>query len=479
MGIENLDRAGLVKDQASGIVVDLINEARLNTEQIKQIAQDEAFEKAIHQVAQVREFVGSPEKILGSDLTKHGEIAEQVEVGIRNARAVLFGHEMTATFDDVGRTAAEDYLISGVEVQSKFINGASNNLDAVLEHMEKYEYFGRDGSYYHIPEDTHEKISKVLQGDHGSLSTKSVNAILDKVHQIEMQSGKPFDEVVRPGISQYGEIQKGTVHKTLDGHEQKLSQDNAALKEQIALDSEASLSEAAYAAGVAAAVGGTLTFATGIYEKYKSGKNPFRGEFSVADWKEVGLDTAKGSAVGGLTGVAIYALTNSCDLAAPYAAAVVSAAKGVGALMFKLNSGEIDFDQFIDLSMIVCSESAVIGLATVAGQTLIPIPIVGAVLGSIAGRLIAEFATGKTEEVANRIRENMNSFTSRLDEVLRSVIESINAEFDRLGSITETAFDIERNRNLIQASLQLAKVYGVSDNQLISNQKDLDDFMHA
>ena len=59
--------------------------------------QDLAFAKAVEQISKVRDFVGSPEHILGSNLTKHGEIAEQVEVGVRNARDFLRQHPISAT----------------------------------------------------------------------------------------------------------------------------------------------------------------------------------------------------------------------------------------------------------------------------------------------------------------------------------------------------------------------------------------------
>ena len=59
-----------------------------------------------------------------------------------------------ATFEGVGRTVATDYKVHGVDVQSKYINGANNSLSHVLKHMEdyigNYEAFGKDG-YYVIP----------------------------------------------------------------------------------------------------------------------------------------------------------------------------------------------------------------------------------------------------------------------------------------------------------------------------------------
>ncbi|MGQ7156694.1 hypothetical protein ACUODF_44430, partial [Escherichia coli] len=70
-----------------------------------------------------------------------------------------------ATFDGVGRTAPEDYLINGVPYQSKFINGVINNLTYVLKHMEKYNEFGRDGSKYMIPKDIYDLVTRLRAGE--------------------------------------------------------------------------------------------------------------------------------------------------------------------------------------------------------------------------------------------------------------------------------------------------------------------------
>jgi hypothetical protein len=476
---QTYDRSHLIKDQISGVVVQAINESRLQDELAKIATQDIAFGKAVEQIDQVRTFLGHPENILGSELTKHGEIAEQVEVGVRNARAALYQQEMTATFDGVGRTAATDYLIDGVDVQSKFINGINNNLSHVLDHMEKYSNFGRDGSYYHIPKDTHETISRIMEGDNCGLADRTANAIRDKVQQIEQQSGQSFHAVVQPGISDYADVQQGKILTTLDGHESDLKHENERLKNQIVQDHKPNLQEAANAAAIAGAVGGALSFATSLYGKYKQGKNPFRGDFSAEDWGEIGIETAKGTGIGAVAGGSIYLMTNYASMSAPFAAAVVSAAKGVSSLISQLNAGEIDFDQFVDLGMIVCSESAIVGVATLAGQTLIPLPLVGAVIGSLAGRILAEFATGKTAEVAQRIRQEMNAFLKTLDEKLQYVFQTIDVEFDRLGKLTVAAFDLDRNRALLNASIELAQTYGVAPEKIIANYSQLDDFMCA
>lgn len=467
----------LIPDQVSAAIVDTLNNERIRDEVMKLAAQDAAFYTATEQVDKVREFVANPNNILGNELTKHGEIAEQVEVGIRNAKSALLQKDMVATFDGVGRTAPEDYLIDGVAVQSKFINGVNNNLNHVLDHMDKYSDFSRDG-FYHIPKDTYETVIKIKEGlPIDELSEKSKAAILNKVQEIERQTGQPFEQIVKPSLSNYADVQQGKITETLDKHEQELKQKNDELKDTIKDEHKPSWEGAAQAAVVAGAVGGAISLGTAFYSKYKQGKNAFKGDFSQEDWKDVGIITAKGAGGGAIAGGAIYLLTNNAALPAPFAGAIVSAAKGVSSLMSDYKAGKISFEEFTDLGLMVCSESAIVGLATAAGQALIPIPILGAVIGSLAGKILAEFATGKGQDIAKRMREDMANYMSKIDANYRAIIRAIDNEFDRLGKLTEAAFDLKRNTDLIFASANLARAYGVSEKDIITNYAELDDFM--
>lgn len=271
----------LIPDQVNAAIVGELNNQRIQDEVLKLVAQDAAFSNAIEQVYKVREFIANPNGILGSELTKHGEIAEQVEVGIRNARAALAQENMTATFDGVGRTAPADYLVDGILVQSKFINGINNNLKHVLEHMDKYSNFGRDGSIYHIPKDAYETVIKIKNGlPVDELSEKSKSAILNKIQAIEMQTGQHFDAIVKPSLSNYADVQLKKAPETLDNHEQKLNQQNEKLKDTIKNEHKPSWEGAAQAAVVAGAVGGVISLGTALYSKYKQGKNLFKGDFS-------------------------------------------------------------------------------------------------------------------------------------------------------------------------------------------------------
>jgi len=466
-----------VADQVSGEVIAQINAERLADEALKLGAQDSAFLKSLSEMARVRDFVNKPEHILGSGNTKHGEIAEQVEVAVRRAREVLASAEPTATFDDVGRLAPEDYRIADLDVQSKFINGSNQTLDHVLKHMKKYEGFGGDGSYYHIPKDQHAQIMDVLGGKTDGLSEKTIRAIREKVSQIEHDTGKNFQDAVKPSVSKYSEVQLGKVHDTLDQHEGDLEKQNKALKDNIQDEHQASISEGLKAAGTAAVVGAAVGFTTRAWKKYLEGKNIFKGDYSAEDWKDVGGAAFKGGVGGLFAGSAIYALTNCAEMSAPFAGAFVSAAKGVASLVADYHAGKITIEALIDNGLFVCSDAAIVGLCTAAGQTLIPIPVLGAVLGSMAGKFLSTFLAGQMRDVQIRLEAKRKEFLTTLGVEYQKLVADIESSFARLGDLTRAAFDISRNEALVECSVSLARAYGVADGAILRTESELDGFM--
>ncbi|RKJ83704.1 hypothetical protein D6R50_24315 [Aeromonas veronii] len=474
-----------VKDQVTGIVVDQLNQMNQQAMNIQLRAQHIAFEVATEQMQKVRVFIANPSGILGSMSTKHGEIAEQVEVGVRNARQAIEERLqdeslLKATFEGVGRTAPVDYMIDNIAVQSKFINGAKDNLDHVLRHLDKYREFGRTDEIYHIPKDHWQTIRDVLDGKPvDDLNEKSIRAIQEKVVAMEQATGRSFDDLVRPGISDYRDVQLGRIEDTLDKYDQELADQNQQKKAEIVDDHRPSLQGAANAAMIGVAVAGVVTLGTGIYKKYCEGRNIFKGELTKSDWQELGIDTANGALIGGVSAGAIYTLTNFAGMGAPFASALVTAAKGVGSLTLSLQRGEIDIEQFTDLGMIVCAEAAVVGAMTVAGQAVIPIPVLGALIGSISGKMLVTVAKGMSDKMIAEINHKKEAFIRRLSEIEQQALARIMAEFDALGDLTKAAFNIQTNQQLLLASVELARAYGVNEALIIATEDELDSFMNA
>lgn len=466
------------KDQTIGAFVHNINAKRQADETASLLQQDFYFEKAINEVNKVRNFVGSPHNILGSDRTKHGEIAEQVEVGIRNARSYIEGGEQVATFDGVGRFAHEDYLLNGIEVQSKFYNGINNTLGkGIVGHLDKYPDFTSNKGFYHIPKDQYDVIDKILKGQHvENLNEKTIASIKNNIAEIENRTGQSFYDVVKPGISEYAEVQQGAIHGTLDSHQQDLEQQNQKIKQDILQEHRPSLIEGAKATGVAVTVGASISLGTGFYKHYKAGKNVFKGELTTEDWKELGLDTAKGAAIGGVTGASIYALTNYASLSAPFAGAVVSASKGIASLFSDYHNGEITLDDFTSMGLMICAESSIVGLATVTGQTLIPVPVLGAVIGSLAGQMMINLLGVDSGKTIATLNKEMATFTTYLDVKYKYVVDQILIEYKKLGDLTVAAFDFDLNVSLLSRSVELAQAYGVEENEILKDINDIDNY---
>jgi len=466
-----------VSDQFAGVIVDTVNTARIAEEAAQLVNQDQSFQKSLEEMAKVREFVNAPEHILGSLDTKHGEVAEHVEVGLRRAREVLAGTEPTATFEGIDRFAPEDYRIGGIDVQSKFINGTPKGLDHVLKHMGQYDDFGRDGSFYHIPKDQYAQIQAVLRGETEGMSAKTVAAIERKIASIEELSGKNFEDVVKPSVSEYSEVQLGKVHDTLDGHNEDLQKQNESLKDQIRTEHQPSLSEGLKATGIAAAVGAAVGFTAKTWQKYREGKNIFKGEFTAKDWKEVGGASFKGAVGGALAGGAIYVLTNCAEMSAPFAGAVVSAAKGVTSLVADYKARRISREALLDEGLFVCGEAAIVGLCTAASQTLIPIPVLGAVLGSVAGKLLASFLGKKIRGTQRALDEKLEEFRAALSAKYQKVMAELEARIAELGELTRAAFDPALNEQLVQTSIALARAHGVPEHRILKSVEDLDAYM--
>ncbi len=443
-------------------------------------AQDLAFSAAMRETQAVRDFVGSPGSILGSATTKHGEIAEQVTVGFTRASDFLHGRAASATFEGVGRLAPTDYRVDGVDIQSKYYNGIRNTLGGTLDHANKHpDFSGR----YHIPKDQFEQLDQLRQtGQIDGLSEKSANAVRSEFDALQRQTGRSADDLIGPGEGRYDEVQQGRVHDTIRNREEKLAQENEAQKQAARADNAPSLSGLGKAAGLGAAAGGGFALAQAIWSKHREGKNLFRGDYTAQDWQDIGLTTAKGAGGGAVAGGALYLVTNSTALAAPFAGSLVSGLMGVGELLRQYHAGAINGAQFAEMSHIVAADAAIVGLATMAGQALIPLPILGALVGALAGPFVASAiknGLGKSEsELIARLADYEKRALRQLDAEYRALIQRLDTYFGNLERLAEVAFDHTVNTQLrLSASVEFAEAAGVPDNRILRTAKDLDAFM--
>lgn len=72
-------------EQAIAAWITHLNQMRLDTLIEKLNRQDINLEEALKELEKIKQFIGDPAHILGSVTTKHGEIAEHMQVNFENA----------------------------------------------------------------------------------------------------------------------------------------------------------------------------------------------------------------------------------------------------------------------------------------------------------------------------------------------------------------------------------------------------------
>ena len=368
-------------------------------------------------------------------------------------------------------------------MQSKYYNGLQNTLRGISEHATKYPAFSGNDGIYDIPSDQFQQLEQLAQtGNIDGLSERSANAIRGRLDSLEQQTGRTADDLLRTGDASYSEVQQGRVHDTISDQESELARSSEDLKGSARADHGPSLSGLGQAAAIGAAAGSGIAITQAIWVKYREGKNPFRGDFTLDDWQDVGVQAAQGVGGGSVAGGSVYFLTNSANLSAPAAGAFVSALMGIGSLLRQHQTGEIDTGEFVDMSQLVAVDAAIVGLASMTGQVLIPVPLFGAFVGSIAGKFVASAITDYLGETESDLIAHLQAYEQaallRLDDAHRAHVQRLNAYFGNLERLAEVAFDNDVNTGLrLATSIRFAESVGVSDNFIIRTTQDLDNFM--
>lgn len=202
-------------------------------------------------------------------------------------------------------------------------------------------------------------------------------------------------------------------------------------------------------------------------------------QFTANDWKDVGIDTGKGSVKGGVSGLYIYSLTNFINTPAPLASAYVSATLGVVNLAKKYKNGEITSSDFIENSQLVCIDSAISAIGAGLGSVIIPVPVLGAVVGSIVANTMSsiskDYLEKKEKELINEYTRMYMVEIEKLDKEHALMLSKIMKEYYILGEITTMAFDFNLNSKLIfEKSIDLANLYNVKDNEILKTKSDID-----
>lgn len=410
----------------------------------------------------------------------HGFIAEAAEVGIRNARSLVEGEP--ALYQLLNNNGPHDLLRGASPLQVKF-SAADLSLTAIRQHLEKYPGYVANGGQYVVPRDFYEKIALLRDltpeqatqlGPVSGVTMHEYRLVQDFYDSTGLRE---FGQPIEPAATTYDGVQVNTFERTAERESEALKERSQDRRDAAYQDSRPSLAQGAQATAFAAAGEGAMSFALGVHRKLKAGR-AFR-DFSRDDWSDVAGDAMVGTARGAIRGASIYSLTNFTATPAPVASGLVTATFGVVGQARLLRSGEIDQDDFLTNSQVVCLDAAVSAASSLLGQTLIPVPVLGAVVGNLVGSFVYGIAKNHLDADEQRFVDSWllrcRLDDARLNAELRRHVDGLHATLDRFRSIEALAFD--RNVNLsFHGSIQLARESGVPEDKLLKTPHAVDDY---
>ena len=471
------------QEQAVGAWIDQLNQLRLDELLGKLAAQDINLEQALAELQKMKAAIAEviePKtgKMRGNTKGVHGFIAEIAEVYIQNARNLIKGLDASCKW--INDNGPADILRNSTEIQQKFWQSRGHfGLEAIKAHFEKYPDFLQKGGKYQIPKDFYDELQRILSLSQEEAAKESaqtyrlwkwVQAFFKNNPQISM-------DAIEPSVNSYSAVQAGKIDETIEEETEKIKAEDKNRRKEAYEASKPTLQEGVKAAGVSAAMEGGMAFCLGVWKKRKQGK--YLAEFTAKDWEEVGIDVAKGTIQGGIRGGAVYAMTNFTATPAAVANALVTASFGVAAQAYQLQQGTITADDFIVNSEVLCLDVSVSTVASILGQTLIPVPVLGAIIGNIAGMFMYQIAKDNlSEKEQTLIRSYQESFAllnQALDKRYHTLLAMLEKELKRFSSVLELAFDLDINI-AFDGSIPLADYAGVTPEKVLRNKRDIDQY---
>ena len=419
----------------------------------------------------------------GGEYGGHGFIAEFAEAGIVNARRAFEGlNPIVKVLNDNGPA---DLLIGRNTIQMKFYNNLRDELAQSFHYSEKMKMmFPKD----HVL--VYEKImagAKEVEFNGKRLSIKQITDIRQMINDITESKGlTSYKSWMKSSVLNYDDAKRHSINKVLDLEKIKIDKKVKVKRRELAKkkilakkNSLPNLREANKIAKNTFLLQGGLALMSAVYGKYKEGKTIF--EFEQSDWLDCGLETVEGAVKGCISGYAIYGLTNVFKMSAPNASAFVTASYGMVDIITKLRTNEITEDEFINFITINTLDTTLATIGSCVGQTLIPVPVLGALVGSIATSIIWEIGKGilsdREQELIQNYRENLDNHIKNLDDKYKIIFNDIMDKYHKLGRLQDYSFDLSINTRLrFEYSIELAEYIGVSDDEILHDLSEIDSY---
>ncbi len=468
------------QEQAVASWVNYLNQVRLDrlVEFMKQ--QDINFEDAM---ANLDESLQNIEHLIetsrGGTKGIHGFIAETAEVGFENARARIVGDKAIAEW--VNDNGPADLRRAGIEIQQKFYQSGLS-LGAIAAHLDKYPDFIKNGGKYQIPKDQYDQIKYLLsisRADANKMPTSDGSFSLkqwEAVHEI-FDNGKLDIDSIEPSLLDYKEVQVGKIEDTVNNERQNIKDVDEQRRDAARTESMPSLEEGLKATGISAVIEGTAAITFAIVQKHKEGKK--LADYTAEDWDDVLKEGGAGTLKGGVRGASIYFLANYTATPASVASALVTASFGVAEQARLFRNGKLTEQQLIENSEMLCLDASISALSSLLGQALIPIPVVGAVIGNTVGATLYKIAkdslNDKEQTIFKKYLTDIEKYRNSLEEQYKEFTEMAAKDVMIFCDLVEAIYSVDVMESF-NSSVALASYVGIPMEEILDTKEKIDSF---
>jgi hypothetical protein len=288
---------------------------------------------------------------------------------------------------------------------------------------------------------------------------RSQFTLRQSIQEFENATGFKFTRDVKPGIVKYAQTQLYVAEDTINGEEISIRETDKKIRDKFYRESRPNFGDFGKAALSGAVLEGGVTFLLCVIKKQKNG----------SEWSDVIIETTLGVIKGAIRGAGVYAFTSFTPAPASVATALFTAIFGIAGQTRAFVKGKIDADEFAANANQICLDVSVSVGFSALGQTLIPVPVLGALIGNATGiflyGLIKNYAFDLEELNIKHRRQLMNALDRELEQTLNLYALILQSQFAYFSRFTEFSDSPEE-------MLKLAEYANISREKLILNEDD-------
>lgn len=165
----------------------------------------------------------------------------------------------------------------------------------------------------------------------------------------------------------------------------------------------------------------------------------------------------------------VYSVTTT---PAAVASALVTAGFGVTDQIHLYREGKLSELDVIENSEILCLDAAVSAVSSLLGQTIIPIPVLGAVIGNSIGTVLYQIGKDSFNKRENEFFDNYISQQNELDETLKNkygkYLSDLSDALKEYYSLLEKAFS-PSIETAFSGSIKLAESLNVPTSEILDD----------